>query len=270
MPPLSVPVTFATMSTAPTPRFAVIIPACDEEPCLGAVLEELRAALAGHSHLLAVGVNGSVDRTAEIARAHGALVAETAARGYGHGCLAAIDLLEREHPPVDGYVFFAADGANDPRDLAALFAARARGAEMVLGCRTRLRANWRLMNLQYVIANRVFGAWCGCLTGRFFADLGPLRFIGRELFHALRLREWTMGWTIEAQIRAARLGAEIVEVPVRERERLAGRQKVSRVSLRRTFSVGAQIIAAGFRARFGDYAPVSAPVPAVPAAPALH
>jgi len=245
------------MPTAP--RFAVIIPACDEEPCLGIVLTELRAALAGRSYLLAVGVNGSTDRTAEIARAHGALVAETAARGYGHGCQAAIDLIEREHPPVDGYLFFAADGANDPRDISALLAARESGAAMILGSRTRLRKNWRLMNLQYVLANRVFGAFCGLLTGRFFADLGPLRFIERELFHALRLREWTMGWTIEAQVRAARLGAEIVEVPVRERERIAGRQKVSRVSWRRTISIGGKIIAAGFRARFGDYVSFTAP-----------
>ena len=238
------------------PRFAVIIPACEEEPCLGAVLAELRAALAGHSHLIAVGVNGSTDRTADVARTHGALVAETAARGYGYGCQAAVDLVEREHPPVDGYIFYAADGANDPRDLASLLVARELGAAMVLGCRTRLYENWRLMNLQYILANRVFGFLCGCLTGRFFADLGPLRFIERELFHALRLREWTMGWTIEAQIRAALLGAEIVEVQARERVRIAGRQKVSRVSLRRTLAVGGQIVAAGFRARFGSYAPV--------------
>ena len=261
---------FAAMSTDSAPRFAVIIPACDEEPCLGAVLAELRAALAGHPCLIAVGVNGSTDRTAEVARAHGALVVETAARGYGHGCQAALELIEREHPPVDGYVFFAADGANDPRDIFALLAARENGAAMILGCRTRLRENWRLMNLQYVLANRVFGFLCGCLTGRFFADLGPLRFIERELFHALRLREWTMGWTIEAQIRAALLGAEIVEVPARERERIAGRQKVSRVSLRRTLAVGGQIVAAGFRARFGAYAPVTVPRQVVaPVRPAL-
>ena len=244
------------MPTDTTPRFAVIIPACDEEPCLGAVLDELRAALAGQPHLIAVGVNGSTDRTAEIARARpGVLVAETSARGYGHGCRAAVDLVEREHPPVDGYIFFAADGANDPRDLAALLAARERGAAMILGCRTRLRANWRPMNLQYVVANRILGTFCGGLTGRFFADLGPLRVIERDLFHALRLREWTMGWTIEAQVRAARFGAWIVEVPVRERERIAGQQKVSRVSFGRTLSVGCKILAAGFRARFGDYAP---------------
>ena len=249
------------MPTDTTPRFAVIIPACDEEPCLAAVLAELRDALAGHSYLVAVGVNGSTDRTAEIARAHGVLVAETDARGYGHGCQAAIELLEREHPPVDGFVFFAADGANDPRDIAALLAVRETGASMILGCRTRQRENWRLMNMQYVVANRVFGAFCGLLTGRYFGDLGPLRFIERELFHALRLREWTMGWTIEAQIRAARLGAHIVEVPARERERLAGRQKVSRVSLGQTVSIGGKIIAAGLRARFGGRSPVTAPRP---------
>jgi len=259
------------MFTDATPCFAVIIPACDEELCLGAVIAELQAELAGQNFLIVVGVNGSTDRTAEIARAHGALVAETDARGYGHGCQAAIDLIEQEHPSVEGYVFFAADGANDPRDIPALLAARECGAAMILGCRTRRRENWRLMNLQYVLANRAFGAFCGVLTGRFFADLGPLRFIERELFRALRLREWTMGWTVEAQVRAVGLGAEIVEVPVRERARIAGQQKVSRVSWRRTLSIGGKIIAAGFRARFGDYSPFTAAQPvAVQARQALH
>ena len=57
----------------------------------------------------------------------------------------------------------------------------------------------------------------------------------------------TFGWTIEAQIAAARLGAAICEIPVTERRRIAGRQKVSGVSWRRTFAIGCQIVAAGYR-----------------------
>lgn len=232
------------------PRYAVIIPACNEEPCLEAVIAELRSVLDPAHFEIAVGVNGSSDRTAEIARDCGAIVGEASARGYGYGCRAAIEQLERERPPVDAFIFFAADGANDPRDIELLIREHERGAEMVLGCRTKTPGNWGAANFHYVVANRFFGFFCGCLTGQFFADLGPLRLIRRELFHALRLREWTFGWTIEAQVRAAMLSARIVEVPVRERGRLAGEQKISHVSWRRTLAIGAQIIAAGWRACF--------------------
>ena len=249
----------------PARRFAVILPACDEEPCLARVLAELRAVLPAAQFEIAVGVNGATDRTAAIARECGARVVETPARGYGYGCQAAIDLLASECPPFDAYIFFAADGANDPRDIPRLVAEHRRGVAMVLGCRTRSAENWSPAILHYLIANRVFGALCGLLTGRAFADLGPLRLIDRELFHALRLREWTYGWTIEAQIRAVRLGARIVELPVGERGRVAGEQKVSHVSWRHTLAVGLKIVAAGFRARFGDYALSAAtePRPAV-------
>ena len=241
----------------------LILPACREEQTIGPVLDELAAALdaadpAVARWTVAVGVNGSpagADRTAGLARAHPLrpLVAETPARGYGHGCRAAVDLVESCLPtPPDAYVFFAADGANDPRDLAALVAARqATGAEFVLGVRTRpptLRGNLPAMGWTHVAANRLLGAWCGVLTGNPFADLGPLRLIGRELFHRLDLREWTFGWTIEAQVRAARLGVPIITVPVRERPRLAGEQKVSKVSVWRTLRIGAAIGAAGWRA----------------------
>jgi len=235
-------------------RYAVILPACNEEPCLAAVLAEARAVLPADQFVLAVGVNGSTDRTAEIARAAGAFVAETPARGYGYGCQAAIALLEAECPPFDGYLFVAADGANDPRDIPRLVAEHRRGAAMVLGCRTRTPGNWRRSDYHYVVANRLLGALCGLLTGRPFFDLGPLRLIDRELFRALALREWTYGWTIEAQIRAVRLGAVIREIPVRERGRLAGEQKVSHVSWRHTLAVGSKIIAAGLRARFASHA----------------
>ena len=236
------------MTPRPTRHYAIIIPACNEEPCLAPDMQELQETLGDGPHLIAVGVNGSSDRSAEIARECGALVAEVAELGYGHGCKAAVDLVARTMT-VDGYLFFAADGANDPRDIAALLAERDRGAELALGCRTRTRNNYRLGNLHYVIANRFFGALCGVLTGRFFADLGPLRYIERDLFHRMQLRELTYGWTIEAQIRAVLLGARITEVPVLERARLAGEQKVSYVSTRQTVVIALKIIAAAWRAR---------------------
>ena len=247
------------------PRIGIVIPACDEEPCIGGVLEELLAAIDPATYAIALGVNGSSDRTAEIGRRYPIVVAETSARGYGHGCMAAIAALRREVPSVDAYIFFAADGASDPRDVPRLAAAYGRGSDFVLGSRTGLRTNWPSMKLSHVIANCGLGIWCTLLTGRWFTDLGPLRLIERRLFEAMDLRELTYGWTIESQISAAHLGARICQLRVHERPRLAGTQKVSGVSWRRTFSIGCRIVAAGWRTdlrfarRISELPPQAAP-----------
>ena len=230
-------------------RIAIIIPACKEEACIAPVLEELLAALDPAKYIVAVGVNDSSDRTAEIARQFRVCVIETAARGYGHGCRDAIEAVTCVAPAVSAFVFFAADGASDPRDIATLVAAHERGAKMVLGARTTRRSNWAAMTFPHVLANVALGLWCGLLTGRWFADLGPLRLIDRRLFETIAPREMTFGWTIEAQVGAAMLGANICEVSVHERRRIAGEQKVSGVTWRRTFNIGCRILAAGWRAR---------------------
>lgn len=214
------------------------------------VIDELRAVLDPDTFAIAVGVNDSHDDTAGEALRAGAIVAQTDQRGYGFGCRSAIDELARRNISVDGYLFVAGDGANDPHDIRRLVEEHQRGAMLVLGSRTQTPGNWTFMNFHYVVANRLFAFVCGMLTGRFFHDLGPLRLISRDLFEELDLREWTYGWTIEAQVRAALLGAAIVEIPVRERGRCAGTQKVSHVSMRRTLSVGIAIVAAGIRTRW--------------------
>jgi hypothetical protein len=76
-----------------------------------------------------------------------------------------------------------------------------------------------------------------------------MRLVSRQLFEKIDPREMTFGWTIEAQIVAAKLDAPICEIPVRERQRLAGEQKVSGVTWQRTLGIGCQIVAAGWRSR---------------------
>jgi glycosyltransferase involved in cell wall biosynthesis len=230
-------------------QLAVIIPACDEEACIGAVLDELLGTLDPERFVVAVGVNGSTDRTAEIARARGVWVAETPQRGYGYGCQSAIDLLANILPPVRAYVFLAGDGASDPHDVRKLVDAYEQGYAFVLGARTAQLSNWRTMRISHVIANFAVALWCGLLAGRWFKDLAPVRLIDRELFEMIAPREMTYGWTIEPQIAAAKLGASICEVAASERPRLAGKQKVSGVTWRRTFVIGCRILAAGWRAR---------------------
>lgn len=234
---------------SPGPQFAVIIPACDEEECLGRVLDEISRTIDPEKFVIVAGVNGSSDRTAEVARARGVLVAETSERGYGYGCQKAIDLAAAAFPSLRAYIFLAGDGASDPRDVPKLVAAYEQGYAFVLGARTGQSSNWRVMRFSHVFANFALALWCALLAGRWFKDLAPLRLIEVELFEAIAPEEKTFGWTIEAQVAAARLGAAICEVPAAERPRLAGKQKVSGVTWRRTFIIGCRILAAGVRAR---------------------
>jgi hypothetical protein len=251
-------------------RIGIIIPACNEEACIARVLEELLGWLDSGKYVIAVGVNGSSDRTAEIAQGYPVTVGETTARGYGHGCWAAIDALLTEVPSVRAFVFFAGDGASDPRDVPALVAAYEQGYDLVLGARTAQTSNWSVMSFSHVLANFALGLWSGLLTGRWFIDLAPLRLVDRELFESIAPEEMTFGWTIEAQIGAPMLGASICEVPASERKRLAGEQKVSGVTWGRTFSIGCRILAAGWRARFRFRKGVGAPARCSPAELIAH
>ena len=245
-------------------RIAVIIPACNEAEALPQILLQLRSVLDPQEFVVAVGANGCTDDTAHLAREHGAIVGETRACGYGHGCQSAIDAVNAAHPDVSAYLFFAADGANDPRDIAKLVAAHSAGSPFILGQRTRLRTNWKTMGVFHVFANRILGAWCGLLAGRYFSDLGPMRLIARPVFEQMALREWTFGWTIEPQILAARLGISTCEIDVAEHSRIAGTQKVSQVNWRRTLRIGGEILAAGWRTRFRPLpqpCPTPCPIP---------
>jgi len=58
----------------------------------------------------------------------------------------------------------------------------------------------------------------------------------------LAMKEETYGWNLEMQMKAARAGLRILEVPVNHRRRAGGVSKVSG-TLRGTFVAGARIIA---------------------------
>jgi len=53
------------------------------------------------------------------------------------------------------------------------------------------------------------------------------RAIRREALEQLAMREMTYGWNLEMQMRAARAGLRILEVPVAHRRRSGGASKVS-------------------------------------------
>ena len=89
-------------------RFALIIPALNEEAVIGQTLDSLRGAPIAQ---LIVVDNGSTDGTAEAARVHGAEIVTEPHRGYGQACLAGIAALRADITVV---CFMDGDGSDDP------------------------------------------------------------------------------------------------------------------------------------------------------------
>ncbi len=200
-------------------KVAAVIPALDEERGLARTLGELSRAM---SLDVIVGDNGSRDRTAEVAREHGARVVEVGRRGYGAACAGALAALDDD---VEIVLFLDADGSDDPFEAAALLSPIERGeADLVIGSRVRLERG--ALTLQQRAGNRLAVFLIARLFGHRYTDLGPFRAIRRSLLDQIAMRDRAYGWTVEMQVRALQLGARVHEVPVSYRRRL-GRSKIS-------------------------------------------
>lgn len=202
----------------------VIIPARDEEAALPAVLEALRAL--DRVHVIVVD-NGSRDGTAAAARRYGATVVHEARVGYGSACLAAIGTLAGR-PGNEVVAFLDADGSDDPALLPALVDVVCRGeADFVQGSRTLRSGEAGSLTWMQRLGNRVA---CGLIRrawGVAYTDLAPLRALRLATLRALALDDRDFGWTVQMQIRVARRGLRVRELPSRYRRRRRGRSKIS-------------------------------------------
>ncbi len=218
-------------------RVDAVIPALDEEASLPRVLAALRGR--GLRQVVVVD-NGSSDATFAAARDGGAVALFERRRGYGSACLRALEHLEAD--PPDAVVFLDADGADDPDDLPALLAPLEVGAaDLVVGSRVRGEREPGALLPQARLGNLLACTLLRRLYGVEFTDLGPFRAITWAALDRLQMSDTGMGWTVEMQARAARLGLRAVEVPVRYRRRRTGRSKVAG-NLKGSVRAGAKIL----------------------------
>lgn len=224
----------------PHPRVSVIIPAHNEAGAIALVLAEIPTGLAQE---VIVVDNNSTDNTGEIARASGATVLREPRPGYGYACLAgmahAFGRPQSEQPDI--VVFLDGDHSDFPEQMPELLAPLLSGAaDMVIGSRALgEREKGSLLPQQR------FGNWlaAGLLRLRYgttTTDLGPFRAILAPALLRINMEDKTYGWTVEMQVKAARLGLRTVEVPVRYRKRI-GTSKVSG-TVRGTVGAGYKIL----------------------------
>jgi glycosyltransferase involved in cell wall biosynthesis len=209
-----------------TYRTAVVIPAHNEESSIAKVIAAIPQAQV--SEVIVVD-NGSGDRTAQVAEEAGATVVSEPRKGYGYACITGIARAMERSPAV--IVFLDGDYSDFPEDLPTIVRPiHEEGYELVIGSRMIGKREKGAM-----LPQALFGNWLASRLIRLFwsyrfTDLGPFRAIRTEALARLQMSEMTFGWTVEMQIKAAKLGLRCTEVPVRYRRRIGSSKVTGTVS----------------------------------------
>ena len=193
----------------------VVFPCLNEEAALPWVLSRLP-----EGYRAIVVDNGSTDRSAEVAREHGATVVTEPRRGFGSAAHAG--LLAATAPIV---VFCDADASMDPQDLPLVVGPVERD-ELDLALGRRRPTSARAWPWHARVANRALALLMRRATGIPLHDLGPMRAARREALLALDLRDRRSGYPLEQVLRGHDAEWSIGEVDAPYSPRV-GRSKVT-------------------------------------------
>jgi glycosyltransferase involved in cell wall biosynthesis len=213
---------------------AVVIPTFNEVESIGTVVAELPRAVVDR---VIVVDGGSKDGTQDAASRAGAEVIAVG-RGYGLACLTGAQAAA----DADIIVFMDGDGADDPAAIAELIEPiRAGTADFVIASRARGERQAGSMAWHQLAAGLVAGRLTQWLYGVRYTDMCAFRAIRRDTLLRLGMREMTYGWNLEMQMRVARAGLRVRELPVGYRCRIGGQSKVAG-SLSGSFKAGLKIM----------------------------
>jgi len=174
-----------------TPSIAVILPCYNEEAAIGATVAGFRAALPDAR--IYVFDNNSQDRTAEVARAAGAIVRTERMQGKGH-------VVRRMFSDVEADVYVMADGdaTYDPTDAPTMIRMLIdERLDMVVGARqSEVESAYRR---GHRLGNRMLTAILARLFGRTFSDiLSGYRVFSRRFVKSFPVL--SSGFEIETEI----------------------------------------------------------------------
>jgi len=207
-------------------RIDVIIPAYNEEESIKLVLQDMPWDLVRE---VIVCNNNSTDRTAEVATEHGATVVHQPQKGYGSACLKGIEHITNksasEQPDI--VVFLDGDYSDYPQEMHQLIAPILhQDMDMVIGSRAIGDLEQGAMQPQQIFGNWLATNLIKLIYKYTFTDLGPFRAITWDKLQALKMEDPDFGWTVEMQVKAAKMKFKCTEIPVSYRRRV-GISKVS-------------------------------------------
>lgn len=193
----------------------VILPCLDEADALPKVIGRLP-----EGYRAIVVDNGSTDGSADVARAHGALVVTETRRGFGSACAAGVAAATAEY-----VAFCDADASMDPAELPPLVARVATGSvELALGRRVPTTPAAWAPHARF--ANRVLAVLMRRATGYRLRDLGPMRVMRRADLVALDLQDRRSGYPLEMVLAAHAAGWRVDESDIGYEQRI-GDSKVT-------------------------------------------
>ncbi len=225
------------------PKIVVIIPAYNEENSIAKVVNDIPAGLVDEVIVVNNNSNDDTDKNAQNA---GATVLHEDTPGYGYACLKGIEYAKQLQPLPDIVVFIDADYSDHPEEMPLLLHPILNdGMDMVIGSRALGKKEKGSMTVP-----QVFGNWLATRLLKIFykinyTDLGPFRAIRYDKLLAINMQDTTYGWTVEMQVKAAKLKMKFIEVPVSYRKRIG----VSKISgtVKGTVMAGYKIITTIFK-----------------------
>ena len=205
-------------------KIYVIIPAYNEQDAIAKVINDISKTLVTE---IIVGNNNSKDQTALVAKNAGATVVDAPQAGYGNACLAGINYLRNKAQKQDIIVFIDGDYSDYPEEIPDLIAPIINSkADLVIGSRALGNKEKGSMTLPQEFGNWLATRLIAFFYKKKFTDLGPFRALDWENLMLINMQDKTYGWTVEMQIKAAKLNLRCTEVPVKYRKRI-GVSKVS-------------------------------------------
>jgi hypothetical protein len=209
------------------PEISVVIPCLDEEAAVGAVVDQALEGIArsGRSGEVVVVDNGSTDRSAEIAAAHGARLVTEPQRGYGSAYLAGLSAARGKY-----IVMGDADDTYPLRELGSFVDRLEQGDDLVIGSRFKGTIHEDAMPLLNRVGNPILTGMLNLLFGVKVSDAHcGMRAIRRDALPALDLSSTGMEFASEMVFKAYRRDLAVSEIPIEYFPR-TGESKLNRFS----------------------------------------
>ncbi len=214
--------------TAPVdPEISVVIPCLNEEAAVGAVVDQAWAGIesSGRTGEVIVVDNGSTDRSADAAAAHGAIVVREERRGYGSAYLAGLAVSRG-----DFIVMGDADETYPLHDLPQFVERLSAGDDLVVGSRFEGTIHGEAMPwLNRHVGNPILTGLLNLLFGVKISDAHcGMRAVHRDALSTLDLHSTGMEFASEMVFKAFRRKLRVNEIPIDYYPRV-GESKLNRV-----------------------------------------